>query len=110
MCSPRRALRYKGENRFISTCRCVFSFTTGKACLDGKISFATLSASDSGLHRKQVFFHSKHVVALGGSHPAASSQCSGVGAREVGRRDSVWGWGVADPESLQMARPVLRNI
>lgn len=56
------------------------------------------------------FFHSKHVVALGGSHPAASSQCSGVGVREVGRRDSVWGCGVAEPENLRTARPVLRNI
>lgn len=78
MCSPRRALKYKGENRFIGTCGCFFSFTTGKACLDAKISFAMLSAFESGLHRKQVFFHSKHVVALGESHPAASSQCSGV--------------------------------
>lgn len=46
--SPCCALKYKCENRFNSICCCVFSFTTGKACLDGKISFAMLSAFESG--------------------------------------------------------------
>ena len=54
---------------------------------------------------KQVFFHSKHVVALGESHPAES----GVRVREAGGRDSVWGWGVADPENLQTARTSLEK-
>lgn len=72
--SPCRALNDKCENRFAGMCCCFFSFTTGKACLDGKVSFAMRSAFESAWHRTQVFFHSKHVVALVESHRATCRQ------------------------------------
>lgn len=50
--------------------------------MGGKTSFAMLSAFESASHSKQVFFHSKHVVALGENHPAVSSLFSGVGGWE----------------------------
>lgn len=84
--SPCHALNYKCENRFTSMCCCFFSFTTGKACLDGKISFAMLSAFESGQHRKQVFFHSKHVVALVESqHAVDSTTWEGHNSSGLGR-------------------------
>ena len=50
--------------------------------MGGKTSFAMLSAFESASHSKQVFFHSKHVVAIGENHPAVSSLFSGVGGWE----------------------------
>lgn len=66
--------------------------------MGGKTSFAMLSAFESASHSKQVFFHSKHVVALGENHPAVSSPFSGVGGWE--RLNLGWGEGnlaILDP-------------
>ena len=70
--------------------------------MGGKTSFAMLSAFESASHSKQVFFHSKHVVALGENHPAASSLFSGVGGGEG--HNAAWGKG--NPAILDPLQPV----
>lgn len=70
--------------------------------MGGKTSFAMLSAFESASHSKQVFFHSKHVVALGENHPAASSLFSGVGGWEG--HNAAWGKG--NPAILDPLQPV----
>lgn len=64
--------------------------------MGGKTSFAMLSAFESASHSKQVFFHSKHVVAIGENHPAVSSLFSGVGGWE----GLNLGWGEGNPAIL----------